>query len=74
LDGATIPAMTTAPAAQIEAAQQSRQLFVVKLHARWAAGRQFKEATLKSLVPNAKPVAIPVQDLDPIAVAIDEQK
>lgn len=66
--------MTAAPAAQIETAQQSPQLFVVELHARLTAGRQFKEATLKSLVPNAKPVAIPVQDLDPVAITIDEQK
>ncbi|MEX2170052.1 MAG: hypothetical protein WD851_12145, partial [Pirellulales bacterium] len=49
MDDAAIPSLTAAPAAQIEAAQQSRQLFVVELHARWAAGRQFKEATLQSL-------------------------
>ncbi len=28
----------------------------------------------ESLVPNAKPVPIPVQDLDSVPVAIDEQK
>ena len=66
MDDATIPSLTAAPAAQIEAAQQSRQLLVVEFHARLAAGRHFKDASLQSLVPNAKPVAIPVQDLDPV--------
>src|ERR1700674_3798395 len=73
-NGSTIPSPPATPAAQIEAAQQSRQLFVVELHARLATGRHFKDTALKSLVPNAKPVAIPEQDLDPVAVTIDEQK
>jgi hypothetical protein len=74
LDDAAIPSLTSAPAAQIEAAQQSRQLFIVELYARLLGGRHFKDAFLKSLVPDAKPVAIPVQDLDPVTVTIDEQK
>jgi hypothetical protein len=49
LDDATIPALSAAPAAQVEAAQQARQLLVVEFHARWAAGRQFKDAAFQSL-------------------------
>src|SRR3954469_24956409 len=66
--------LTSAPAAQIKAAQQSRQLAVVEFHAHLVTGRHFKDAFLKSLVPDAKPVAIPEQDLDPVLVTVDEQK
>ena len=38
-----------AAADEFEAAQQSRQLFVVEFHARLATGRHFKDAALKSL-------------------------
>ncbi len=65
---------TPAPLRRSRPPNNRDKLFVVEFHARWAAGRQFKDAALQSLVPNAKSVAIPVQDLDPVPVAIDEQK
>ena len=37
-------------------------------------GWQLKRAGFQSLVPDAKPVAIPEQDLDPIAVTIQKQE
>jgi hypothetical protein len=71
-NGSAIPSPPAAPASQVEAAQPSRQLLIVEFNALLAAGRHFKDAALKSLVPNAKSVAIPEQDLDPVAVTIDE--
>jgi hypothetical protein len=37
-------------------------------------GWQLKRAGFQSLVPDAKPVAIPEQDLDPIALTVQKQE
>jgi len=51
-------------------------LGIVKLNAFLVVGgrQKLKRASLQSLVPNAKSIAIPKQDLHPIAIAIHEQE
>jgi hypothetical protein len=75
LTNSTIPT-TPASRLQIDAAQQPGQLGIVQLDALLVVcGRKkLKRASLQPLVPNAKPIAIPKQDLDPIAIAIHEQE
>jgi hypothetical protein len=75
LIAAPIP-LPSAPRPQINAAQQLSQLGRVQFDAllRAGCGWQLKRASLQSLVPNAKPVAIPKQDLDPIALTVQKQE
>jgi len=48
----------------------------VEFDALLALGRhgQLKQARLKPLVPDAKTVAVPVQDFDPVAGAVKEDE
>jgi hypothetical protein len=68
--------LPSAPGSQIDATQQVAQLGRVQFDPWRSAGSrgQLKRARLQSLVPNAKPVAIPEQDLDPIALTIQKQE
>jgi hypothetical protein len=61
---------------QIKSAKQLHQLRIIKLNAFLAVGarQQLERASLQSLIPNAKPIEIPKQNLDPVAVAIHEQE
>src|SRR5688572_26003279 len=66
--------LTTAPTSQIKAAQQSRQLLIGKFHALFIALRQLKDTFLKALVPDAEPIAVPIQNLHPVTAAVEEQE
>ncbi len=64
------------PVRQVEPAQQSIELGTVKFDALLTFRRhgQLKHAHFKALIPNAKTVDIPEQDLDPVSPAIKEQE
>ena len=61
---------------QIKAAEDSGELPVDQFDALLLTGgiRELKRPGLQPLVPDAEAILIPEQDLDPIAVAVEEQK
>jgi hypothetical protein len=61
---------------QIEAAEQSVQLALVQFDALLVLGNawQLKGSRLQAFVPNAEAILIPEQDLDPIAITIEEEE
>ena len=61
---------------QIKTTQQSVELGAVQFDARLTFGRnrQLENANLQPLVPNAKSVGIPEQNLDPVTLPIKEQE
>jgi len=65
-----------AGARQIDAAQQHRQLRIVKFEALIVARGtwQLKAADFQPLVPNAQAIVIPEENLDAIPAAIHKQK
>jgi hypothetical protein len=68
------PPLTARP--QIKSAKQLHQLRIIQLNAFLAVGgcQDLERASLQPLVPDAKSIAIPKQDLDPVAIAIHEQE
>jgi hypothetical protein len=74
--GAAIPSPTATSISQVKTAQDLRQLRIVEFDALLFAGslRNLKCSGLQPFVPNAKPVLIPEQDLDPVPIAVEEQE
>jgi hypothetical protein len=75
LNNATVPPSPPSRP-QIETAEQLDQLGIVQLNAFLVIGgrQQLERASLQSLVPNAKSIAVPEQDLHSVATAIHEQE
>jgi hypothetical protein len=73
-DAAIPPPPASRP--QVEPAQHLDQLGIVQLNAFFTLGgrQELKRASLQPLVPNAESIPIPKQDLEPIALAIQEQE
>jgi len=71
-DAAIPPPPASRP--QVEPAQHPDQLGIVQLNAFFTLGgrQELKRASLQALVPNAESIPIPKQDLEPIALAIQE--
>ena len=75
LPNSSIPP-SSSTVSQVQPTQQSVELGTVEFDALLAFGRDghLKNANLKPLVPNAKTVDVPEQNLDPVTPAIEEQE
>jgi hypothetical protein len=73
---AAITSQAATTISQVKTTEDLRQLDIVQLDALLVASsfRKLKHANFQPLVPNAKTVLIPEQDLHPVPLAVEEQE
>jgi hypothetical protein len=69
-------ALPPASTPKIDATEQPDQLRILEFDTLYAVAGlgHLKGSRFQPLIPNAKPITIPEQDLDPVATTVDEQE
>jgi hypothetical protein len=76
LTDASVPPPSSATVLQIQSTEHPVELAASQFNALLAFSGywQLKDANFKPLVPNAKTISVPKQNLDPVTLTIEEQK